>query len=100
MRICAINEIEQEHLNEVISEMKIMGEPTTRAYYTGEQYIAIEGSHRLAACNLLGMTPNIIEINEDTEIMEHDVEDLPTPATGRDFMEYLGNTTPWYYDFN
>lgn len=99
MRICAPNEISKNHLAEVIEEMKKIGTPTIRAYYTGELYVAIEGSHRLAACSELGITPNIIEIYEDTVIDDHDFDDLPKTASGLDFSEYLGNATEWVFDF-
>jgi hypothetical protein len=67
--IVAINDIDTDHLEAVQAEMTRLGAPEIRAYWTGEMYLALEGSHRLAAADALGITPTIIEMYEDDEMM-------------------------------
>ena len=89
MYLGAMNQTEPSHLKEVIVEMREAGAPEIRAYYTGEMYIALEGSHRLAAAWELGLEPTIIEMDEDDE-MDHDLEDLnSTRATVAEIMDCL-----------
>lgn len=57
------------HLGEVVKEMEFQGQPTIRAVeYKGELF-AVEGSHRLAAANHLGVVPKIV-IEEEIEGIE------------------------------
>ncbi len=63
------------HLAEVIEEMRTLGAPRIRAWWNGDAWIALEGSHRLAAAHTLGLTPKIEAMDEDDEI-EHDFHDI------------------------
>jgi len=74
-----------------------MGAPTIRAYYDGECYQAIEGSHRLAAAYSLGLVPHIVEITID-DIVEHDMDDV-RGNTVNDILTYLEMSGP-HYDFD
>lgn len=42
---------------EVVSEMRVLGAPTIRVVDCGDHYMAVEGSHRLAAAAALGLAP-------------------------------------------
>ena len=56
-----------EHLNEVIAEMQMIGSPKIRAIWS-EMFgiwMAVEGCHRLRAAQQLGLTPEIIDISAD-----------------------------------
>lgn len=67
MQIIAINQPENAHLAEVISEMAELGTPTIKAVWM-EVYgawVALEGSHRIAAAKALGLTPEIEEVEYD-----------------------------------
>jgi tetrahydromethanopterin S-methyltransferase subunit A len=64
MNIIAINKAEKEHLEEVKREMLILGAPVLKAVWD-ESYgawIALEGSHRIAAAKELNLIPLIEEI--------------------------------------
>jgi len=65
MYITAINPTDADHLAEVIEEMRVLGAPVIRAVETCYGLVAIEGSHRLAAAAELGLSPEIIVIDED-----------------------------------
>jgi hypothetical protein len=79
----------------VIAEMRTLGAPTIRAVWTGDYWLAIEGSHRLAAAHALGLTPEIDEIATTDEI-DHDL-DLDSRLVA-DIAEYLApdSRTPTY----
>ena len=49
------------HLSEVVVDMRSMGPPKIKTVEYKGHLIALEGSHRLAACKILNMTP-ILEI--------------------------------------
>lgn len=97
MYIYAINEPDTEKLETVKSEMRALGAPTIRAVWCGDCWRAVEGSHRLAAAHALGLTPNIIEINEADSI-EHDCDDLPHPCSAAELLEYAGNTVAYEFE--
>lgn len=60
------------HLAEVTAQMQKLGPPTIRAVWdpNNQEWLAIEGSHRLRAAAALGLTPVIEE-------MEFEDEDAP-----------------------
>lgn len=84
------NHFEQAHLNAVVEEMKIMGSPTIRCYDLGFDDLvqAIEGCHRLRACEVLGITPDIEIVDADTLIS--DLEGLDVDWS-EDTIESLGD---------
>lgn len=53
-----------------------------------ECYLAIEGSHRLQACKDLDITP-IMHTIEWSEMVEHDLQDFPSPCKVEMFRRYL-----------
>jgi hypothetical protein len=75
------------HIVDVLAEMGQLGAPTIRAYWAGDHWLALEGSHRLAAAYGSGLTPIVIEMNEDDEI-DHDFVDVRGRRVG-DVLEYL-----------
>lgn len=83
MIISAINKTEASHLLEVIEEMKVLGAPVIRVYDNGDEIIALEGSHRLAAAAALDLTPVIVRMDEADE-METDL-DIYDDETGRPY---------------
>ena len=63
------NHFDPQHLVDVIEEMKEKGPPTIRAYDLGFDDLiqAVEGSHRLRACEHLEIEPDIEWVDpEDT----------------------------------
>ena len=75
MRIFAINAPEPEHLVEVLEDMKRLGAPTIKAVWmeVWATYVALEGSHRLAAAKQLGLTPIIDEVEYDEHVLLTDI---------------------------
>jgi hypothetical protein len=76
----------------VVAEMRRLGAPTLRGVDDGSGLVLlIEGSHRLAACKLLGVTP-VIEVIERDETVAHDaVDDLPEQATAGQVADHFGD---------
>ena len=64
------NHYSVDTLQNIIAEMRKRGRPTIRVYDLGfdELYQAIEGCHRLRACEILGITPKIRYIKSTTKI--------------------------------
>lgn len=67
MRIIAINKPDTDHLSKVINTMREMGTATIKAVWmeVWGAWVALEGSHRLAAAAELGLTPEIDEVDYD-----------------------------------
>lgn len=87
---------EADKLEAVKTEMQARGECTIRAYWDGEAYHAIEGSHRLAAAEALEIEIEIEEVDADDVITDHDLYDLPNETTVADIIDYLGGKGPYY----
>jgi len=68
MEIIPINEVNKNHLAEVKKEMEKLGSPVIKAVAAPQwgAWVAIEGSHRVAAAAQLGL-PVIIEEVEYSE---------------------------------
>ena len=68
------NHFDQDHLNQVVEEMKKLGAPTIRVYDCGFDniYQALEGCHRLRACEILNLTPVLEFI--DGDVLAGDIE--------------------------
>jgi hypothetical protein len=65
LRIWAKHEPDPGHLREVIEEMKTLGAPTVRCVDWRGDLHAIEASHRLGAAFELGLTPNVVIVDQD-----------------------------------
>lgn len=74
MIVYAPHKADPKHLARVMDQMRTLGAPEIRAYFNGEVWYAVEGSHRLAAARELGLTPNMVELELDSHI-QHDIED-------------------------
>lgn len=97
MRIIALNPVDDDHLERVINYMRTMGAPVIRAVWVElyDMWAAIEGSHRLAAAQELGLTPEIIPVPADTDDdmdMRIDclAEDFQNNDTVGEFIEGIG----------
>jgi hypothetical protein len=66
--VYAIHAPEAEKLETVKSEMEAMGAPTIRVIDCGDYYMAMEGSHRLAAAHELGIDPELVIYEQEDEI--------------------------------
>ena len=58
------------HLAQVVADMRLAGPPTIRAVELWGELFALEGSHRLASANYLGLEPKLV-------VLVHDGSDLP-----------------------
>lgn len=74
MLIFAIHPPQADRLARVIAQMRELGVPRIRAIDCGDHFVALEGSHRLAAASLLGLIPEIIVLHSDAliEVCEFD----------------------------
>lgn len=68
--IYAIHATNADKLAGVVAEMRTLGAPTIRVVNCGDYYMALEGSHRLAAAAELGLRPilSVYEQDDDIEI--------------------------------
>ena len=66
--VYAIHSPEAEKLAQVIEQMRELGAPSIRVVDCGDFYMALEGSHRLAAAAELGLTPALVVYEQDDEI--------------------------------
>ena len=67
--IYAIHGTEADKLAGVIAEMETMGAPTIHVVDCGDHYMALEGSHRLAAAHELGLEP-VIVIHDQADMID------------------------------
>jgi hypothetical protein len=67
--IYAIHAPEADRLDDVIEQMKALGAPTIEVVDCGDHYMALEGSHRLAAARELGIAP-ILVVHEQEDIID------------------------------
>ncbi|WP_164561986.1 hypothetical protein [Nitratidesulfovibrio vulgaris] len=70
MRIIPMNETDAAHLEQVVETMRTAGTPTIKAVWVEgyDAWVALEGSHRLAAAALLGLSPVIEEVEYSEDI--------------------------------
>jgi hypothetical protein len=82
--IYLIHKTDAEKLEAVKSEMLTLGAPTVRVVDCGDHYMAIEGTHRLAAAADLGIEPNLIILDQD-DMVEADSLDMDYFEAGRSY---------------
>lgn len=66
--IHALHEPELAVLASIVRAMRTLGPPTIEVVDCGGYYAALEGSHRLAAAQLLGLTPTLVLRDADEAI--------------------------------
>lgn len=83
--VYAIHAPMADHLAKVLADMRAMGAPRIEVVDCGDYYMALEGSHRLAAAAALGVNPEFVVRDQD------DMMDI----TGYDWYESAnwGGTT-------
>lgn len=71
------NYYDQKHLDDVVEQMRHKGAPTIRAYDLGFDDLvqAIDGCHRLRACEILHITPIIEYLDPDTQMSDIDTDE-------------------------
>lgn len=65
MRIALVHDhYSEEHLAEVIEQMKVLGAPEIHAVWMEcyGHYAALEGCHRIRAAKELGLVPEIVDV--------------------------------------
>jgi hypothetical protein len=68
---------EDGHLGEVSADMLRLGAPTIRVIWADGRLCALEGSHRLAVCHHLGLTPLLLVEEADLDMPLLIPDDLP-----------------------
>lgn len=68
MRVIPPNKTDAKHVAEVVAEMRTKGAPAIHAvWHEGYgAWVAIEGSHRIAAAVELGLTPEMMPVEGGT----------------------------------
>lgn len=103
LRIIAINDTDVDHLDDVTASMRTLGAPDILAVDMRDLYgawVALEGSHRLAAASLLGLRPNIIPVDysddtlADAGVVDDSADDFTVAeicddAYSRAHLEYV-----------
>jgi hypothetical protein len=67
--VYAIHAPEADKLEQVKAEMVQLGAPTIEVVDCGDFYMALEGSHRLAAAHALGIEPELI-VYEQSDLID------------------------------
>jgi hypothetical protein len=76
MQVALVHEhFDESHLAQVVEEMKQLGAPTIRAVWMEcyNVWAALEGCHRLRAAHVLGITPEIDEVDYSEETTTADL---------------------------
>ena len=63
--IYAIHAPESKKLEQVKAQMAVLGVPAIRVVDCGDYFMALEGSHRLAAAHALGIEPELVIFEQD-----------------------------------
>ena len=66
--VFAIHAPDKARLPAIVEEMRTLGAPTIKVVDCGDHFIALEGSHRLAAAAALDLNPVFIIHDQDEEI--------------------------------
>lgn len=77
-----------DHYREVLGQMRSLGSPVIRAISSPYGWLAIEGSHRLAAAQELGLPVRIKDVGGQ-QVLRHDLQDLVSPCSSLELQEYL-----------
>ena len=76
--IIAINGIDEKHLKKVVAKMRKLGAPVIKAVWAPQYnaWVALEGSHRIAAANKLGLPITIEPVEySNTLLVDLGIED-------------------------
>ena len=94
------NKTDPKQLAAVEEKMKALGPPEIRAFWDGEKYIALEGSHRIQAAKNLGLEPIPIEMVPKSWLTNHDLYDLPPKTSTARALNYLADSKyqTWFGD--
>lgn len=66
--VYAIHAPDADKLGEVTNEMLTLGAPVIRVVDCGDYYMALEGSHRLAAAHALGLMPTLHILDQEDSV--------------------------------
>ena len=78
MQIVTLNKADPAHLAAVIEQMRKLGAPSIACIKDEgtRVWVALEGSHRVAAAKALGLVPEIVEYEYDGDAMLSDYVEL------------------------
>jgi hypothetical protein len=79
-----LHQIDNDKLQDVCKQMRILGAPTIRVVDCGDHYVALEGTHRLAACAALGIAPTLEVLAQD-DLVEADSLDWQDLQSGESY---------------
>lgn len=79
-----IHAVDADKLQGVIAEMRTLGAPKIRVVDCSDYYIALEGTHRLAACAALGIAPELDVLTQD-DLIDADSLDWQDLQAGQQY---------------
>lgn len=70
------NHFDAEHLAAVVEEMRVLGAPTIKCFDLGFDGLvqAVEGTHRIRACEILEIAPILVFLDPETTIEEAGID--------------------------
>jgi hypothetical protein len=71
---------DEQHLQQVMQQMQTLGAPTIKAVWMEnyQHWVALEGTHRILAAKMLGITPIIDDVDYDDSTFTADDGDIYT----------------------
>ena len=88
------------HLLKIIEIIKEKGTPTIKVVDCGEYYQAIEGCHRLAGCDFLGIIPEIEIYNyDDNKKVKIQIGNENKKMTVAEACDLANKGERYYYNF-
>ena len=74
--VTAHNHFDAKHLAAVVEDMRVLGTPTIKCFDLGFDGLlqAVEGTHRIRACEILGVTPNLVFLDPETTIEDAGID--------------------------
>ena len=84
--VYAIHAVDAAKLADVIEQMRTLGAPRIEVVDCGDYLMALEGSHRLAAAQELGLSPDLVIHSQDDllDVTTYDWYDAANWAVGSD----------------
>jgi hypothetical protein len=94
------NKTFENHLKKVKEDMKEMGSPIIKCIEIDCALYALEGSHRITAAHELSVNIQV-ELMSENEMMEHDFQDIESPALISDLFQFLNESEHCYkFDYD
>lgn len=92
MTVVSLHGVNAVRLAEVVAEMRRLGPPTVRCVEVAGVLYAVEGTHRLAAAQALGVEPEMMVLDRAGAVPDDlDIEDIPAGSPLQDLIDYVAS---------